>query len=52
MRLEGVPPIPHRAEIYLVTHRALRHVPRVRAVWELVEELLEELLRAGPSPAR
>ena len=25
-------------DLFLVTHRALRHVPRVRAVWEFLVE--------------
>ena len=33
-------------ELFLVTHRALREVPRVRAVWELLVE------RVGDRPAR
>lgn len=30
------------AELFLVTHRALRHVPRVNAVWELMVSRLAE----------
>lgn len=33
-------------ELYLVTHRALRDVPRVRVVWDLIAN------RLGPRPAR
>jgi DNA-binding transcriptional LysR family regulator len=36
--LDRVPPV----ELWLVSHRALRHVPRVQAVWQwLVDELAE-----------
>jgi len=34
------PPLSLKAEAWLVTHRALQDVPRVRAVWDFVEELL------------
>lgn len=36
--------IPLRWEAWLVTHRALRDVPRVRAVWDFVERALADLL--------
>lgn len=38
--LDCVPPIPFEVQIWLVTLRALRHVPRVQAVWSWLEELL------------
>lgn len=38
-------------ELFLVTHRALRDVPRVRAVWELlVERVGERSSRVAPRP--
>jgi DNA-binding transcriptional LysR family regulator len=37
-------PLPHmptfEIDVWLVTHRALRHVPRVRAVWDWLEALI------------
>jgi DNA-binding transcriptional LysR family regulator len=42
--LEG-PALP-RGSLFLVTHRALRNVPRVAAVWEWLEAVL-----TGPAPA-
>jgi len=36
-------PCPLRSEIWLVTHRSLQHVPRVRVVWEFLEELTARL---------
>lgn len=39
------PPLP-RDELYLVTHRALRNVPRIRAVWEALVAHFE----AKPKP--
>jgi hypothetical protein len=30
------------SELFLVTHRALRDVPRVRAVWDLLVDRLAE----------
>jgi DNA-binding transcriptional LysR family regulator len=41
----GLPPGP-ALELWLVAPRGLRSAPRVRAVWEYVEERLEELQRA------
>ena len=32
------------SEVWLVTHRALRDVPRIRAVWRFVEERIEALV--------
>ena len=32
------------ADVWLVTHRALRDVPRVRAVWDFIEAVLGELV--------
>jgi len=43
VRLEGAPALPLRGEVYLVTHRSLRTVPRVRAMWELLEEAIGAL---------
>ncbi|HJL39811.1 MAG TPA: LysR family transcriptional regulator [Myxococcales bacterium LLY-WYZ-16_1] len=45
VRLDGLPAPPLRAEVYLVTHRTLRAVPRVRVVWELLESAIVELAR-------
>ncbi|NKN36245.1 LysR family transcriptional regulator [Agrobacterium sp. a22-2] len=38
------PPVPPAAEIWLVTHERLRHVPRVRAVMDLLKALVRERL--------
>jgi len=40
-------PLVTRGELWLVTHRALRGVPRVAAVWDFI---VEEARRAGYSP--
>ncbi len=37
------PPVPAAAEIWLVTHERLRNVPRVRAVMDLIKELVKEI---------
>jgi DNA-binding transcriptional LysR family regulator len=39
------------SELYLVTHRALRDVPRVRVVWELLVDRMGEGRRTRPKPA-
>ncbi|MBX4920698.1 LysR family transcriptional regulator [Rhizobium bangladeshense] len=39
------PPVPPAAEIWLVTHERLRHVPRIRAVMDAIKALVKE--RAG-----
>ena len=44
VRLDA-PEIPLSSEVWLVTHRALRDVPRIRAVWRFLEECMEELVR-------
>ena len=44
----ALPPFP-RDELYLVTHRALRNVPRVRAVWD---HLVERIAKRPPRPRR
>lgn len=36
--------VPLRTEAWLVAHRALRDVPRVRAVWDFVEEVFAAML--------
>ncbi|HJL15365.1 MAG TPA: LysR family transcriptional regulator [Sandaracinaceae bacterium LLY-WYZ-13_1] len=43
VRLEGAPTPPLRGEVYLVTHSSLRAVPRVRAVWDFLEETIRGL---------
>jgi DNA-binding transcriptional LysR family regulator len=45
---ESLSPAPMNA-LWLVTHRALRHVPRIAAVWTF---LVEEAVRKGLAPAR
>ncbi len=39
--IEGLPPLPE-IPVWLVGHRALRNLPRVKAVWTLLEELTSE----------
>jgi DNA-binding transcriptional LysR family regulator len=39
-------------ELFLVTHRALRDVPRVRVVWECLLGTLRDHLTSGRSPSR
>jgi DNA-binding transcriptional LysR family regulator len=39
--IEGLPPIPE-IPVWLVGHRALRNLPRIKAVWTLLEELTSE----------
>jgi DNA-binding transcriptional LysR family regulator len=36
-------PCPLRSEIWLVTHRNMQHVPRVRVVWDFLEEIAKQL---------
>lgn len=43
---QRVPALPSDS-LWLVGHRALRDVPRVRAVWEFMQELVAELVTAG-----
>jgi len=43
IRIEGAPAPPLVGEVFLVTHRSLRTVPRVRAVWDLLEAAIVEL---------
>ncbi|MGK9214403.1 LysR family transcriptional regulator [Neorhizobium petrolearium] len=38
------PPVPPAAEIWLVTHERLRHVPRVRAVMDVIREVVRRKL--------
>ena len=45
VRLPYPPPEPYR--LYMTTHRAVRHSPRVAAVWALLDELLRG---NGPEP--
>ena len=37
-KLRKATPLPRSAPLFLLTHRALRHVPRVKAVWEFLVE--------------
>ncbi|MFN3832334.1 MAG: LysR family transcriptional regulator [Allorhizobium sp.] len=37
------PPVPPAAEVWLVTDERLRHVPRVRAVMDVIKELVKEI---------
>jgi len=37
------PPVPPAAEVWLVTDERLRHVPRVRAVMDVIKELVREI---------
>lgn len=37
------PPVPAAAEIWLVTHERLRKVPRIRAVMDVIKELVREI---------
>ena len=37
-RIEGLRPMPE-IPVWLVGHRALRNLPRIKAVWSLLEEL-------------
>lgn len=46
-----LPPLP-LVELWLVVPRALRHVPRVAAVWSLLEERLPELEAEAHSKAK
>ncbi|RLB37713.1 MAG: LysR family transcriptional regulator [Deltaproteobacteria bacterium] len=39
--IEGLPPMPE-IPVWLVGHRALRSLPRIKAVWALLEELTSE----------
>jgi DNA-binding transcriptional LysR family regulator len=39
--IEGLPPIPE-IPIWLVGHRALRNLPRIKAVWAFLEELTSQ----------
>ena len=39
------PPVPLQTEIWLVTHRALREVPRINAVWDYIEDTFASLYR-------
>jgi DNA-binding transcriptional LysR family regulator len=37
------PPVPPAAEIWLVTHERLRHLPQIRAVMDVIKELVKEI---------
>ena len=39
---EGLPAMPE-IPVWLVGHRALRNLPRIKAVWTFLEELVSEL---------
>ena len=41
-RVEGLPAMPE-IPVWLVGHRALRNLPRIKAVWTFLEELVSEL---------
>ena len=43
-------PLPAPFEVFLVTHHALRHTARVRAVWTWLHELLTSLLDPDATP--
>lgn len=45
------PPVPPAAEIWLVTHERLRHLPRIRAVMDVIKELVKEI-QGGRSVAQ
>lgn len=47
VQLPSPPPIPFELPVYLVTHRALRRVPRVAAVWDWLESMLLEMHAGG-----
>ena len=40
--VEGLPAMPE-IPVWLVGHRALRNLPRIKAVWTFLEELTSEL---------
>ncbi|MCB9594760.1 MAG: LysR family transcriptional regulator [Sandaracinaceae bacterium] len=40
VRLEAPPPLELDMDVWLVAHRAIRHVPRVRVVWDWLESLV------------
>ncbi len=40
-------PMPRDMQIWLVGHRTLRHVPRIQAVWNFLEELVHEVSHVG-----
>jgi DNA-binding transcriptional LysR family regulator len=42
-------PLPPPMPLWLVTHRALRRVPRVAAAWDFLEGLLAQTLSASPT---
>ncbi len=44
-RIPGILPDLPRAKLWLVGHRELKDVPRLRAVWQFVEELIAGLAR-------
>lgn len=48
--LEVDAPLPPPFEVFLVTHHALRHTARVRAVWAWLHELLTSLLDPDTTP--
>jgi DNA-binding transcriptional LysR family regulator len=41
------PPVPPAAEVWLVTHERLRHLPRVRAVMDTTRALIKEMMAAS-----
>lgn len=38
------PPVPAAAEVWLVTHERLRHLPRIRAVMDVIKQLVGEMM--------
>jgi DNA-binding transcriptional LysR family regulator len=38
------PPVPPTAEIWLITHERLRHLPRIRAVMDVIKDLVKEIM--------
>lgn len=41
-------PLPADLQVWLVGHSTLRHIPRIQAVWNFLEELTEQVTTVGP----